>query len=206
MRINRLLLSLVFLTTSAMPQRSALSPPNSPADTASLEVTMKSIQDNLNAVGNVHYAAHWHDYVDDTDGATQYSFEESNVVASPASCWIKYHLKFVAGTALNDRDNGIFLPDVQDLVVTTGEQYANKHYVASGYPTVSAKVDPPIFWLVTRRPENNSQLSVWRKAGEDAFIFTDEETANRVAKAMLHAIELCGGGTKNEAVQNGAEK
>ncbi len=28
--------------------------------------------------------------------------------------------------------------------------------------------------------------------------FRDEETANRVAKAMVHAAELCGGGRKPE--------
>lgn len=30
------------------------------------------------------------------------------------------------------------------------------------------------------------------------FLFHDEEMANRVAKAMLHAVELCGGGSKPE--------
>ncbi len=205
MRINRLLLSLVLLTTSAVPQKSA-PPPSGPADSASLEVTMKFIQDKLNAVGNVNYTAHWHDYVDDTDGILRYSFQASNVVANPANCWIKYHLKIVTGTGLNDRDNGFFLPDVQGFVVTKGEQYENERFVAIGYPSISAKVDPPIFWLVARRPEN-SQLSVWRKPGENAFVFTDEETANGVAKAMLHAVELCGGAAKgSETVQNGAEK
>jgi hypothetical protein len=27
--------------------------------------------------------------------------------------------------------------------------------------------------------------------------FADEDTANRVAKAMIHAVELCGGGDKD---------
>jgi hypothetical protein len=203
LRINRLLLSLALLTISAVSQQSVPSPP---ADTASLADTMKFLQDQLNAVGSVHYAEHWHDYVDDTDGVTQHSFEQSNVAADPASCWIKYHLKIVAGAGLNDRDNGFFLPDVQDLVVTTGEQYANRHYVASGYPNVSAKVDPPVFWLVARRPDDMSRLSLWRRAGENAFVFTDEDTANRVAKAMLHAVQLCGGAKVSETVLNGAGK
>ena len=51
-----------------------------------------------------------------------------------------------------------------------------------------------------------SQLSVWRKAGEDAFVFTDKQTANRVAKAMLHAVQLCGGAKGSETVLNGAGK
>jgi len=200
-------MSLVLLATSAVPQQSVPLPPDPAAGTGSLESTMKFIQDQLNAVGKVNYATHWHDYVDETDGVAQYSFEQSHVTADPASCWIRFHVKIVAGTALNDRDNGFFLPDVQDVVVTTGEQYANKHYIASGYPSISAKVDPSIFWLVTQRPGNYSQASVWRRAGEDAFVFTDQETASRVAKAMRHAVELCGGGPKStETTRNGAEK
>ena len=194
MGINRLLLILVLLTTPAEPQQKVPPPPNAPADSPSLEVTMKFIQDKLNAVGTVNYTVHWHDNAEDTNGVVRMSLEESTVVADPTICWIKYHLKIVDGTALDERDNGFFLSDVQDLAVITGEQYTNKHYAANGYPTVDSKIDPPIFWLVARRSGNKSQLSGGRTAGEDAFVFTNEEMANRVAKAMLHAVELCGGG------------
>jgi uncharacterized protein (DUF2384 family) len=33
---------------------------------------------------------------------------------------------------------------------------------------------------------------------ENRFTFREEEMANRVAKAMVHAVELCGGGAKPE--------
>ena len=204
MRINRLLLSLALLTTSAVPQQSVHSPSDPPADSASLDDTMKFIQDKLNAVGNVNYAAHWHDYGDGTDGLTQYSFKQSNVAADPASCWIKYHLKIVTGTGLNDRDNGLYLPDVQDLVVTTGEQYANKHFL-EGQLTLLSLENRSSHLLArgSKTGKDEPALGV-AKAGENVFVFTDEETANRVAKAMLHAVELCGGAKGSETVQNGA--
>jgi hypothetical protein len=42
-------------------------------------------------------------------------------------------------------------------------------------------------------------LVVERRAGNQAngFYFADEEMANRVAKALVHAVELCGGGNKD---------
>jgi hypothetical protein len=42
-----------------------------------------------------------------------------------------------------------------------------------------------------RSPQNSEPRSK-----QKTFIFRDEETANRVAKAMVHAVELCGGGNK----------
>jgi hypothetical protein len=53
------------------------------------------------------------------------------------------------------------------------------------------------------RPSANTFLNNFFKDSDisiQEFVlhFRDEETANRVAKAMIHAIELCGGGSKPE--------
>jgi len=32
----------------------------------------------------------------------------------------------------------------------------------------------------------------------NSFVFFDEQLANRMAKAMVHAVELCGGGSEPE--------
>jgi hypothetical protein len=42
-------------------------------------------------------------------------------------------------------------------------------------------------------------LVVARGAGNQntGFYFLDEDVANRIAKAMVHAVELCGGGNKD---------
>ncbi len=54
---------------------------------------------------------------------------------------------------------------------------------ASGAPEWSFKIEPPIITLLVRK--NTKETNVLR--------FSDEDMANRVAKAMLHAVELCGG-------------
>lgn len=59
---------------------------------------------------------------------------------------------------------------------------------ASRHHAYEMKVDPPVFVLLVRGPD---------KKGSDFFFF-DEKMANRVAKAMMHAVELCGGGSKAE--------
>jgi hypothetical protein len=52
----------------------------------------------------------------------------------------------------------------------------------------SYKQDPPLFVLKVRKTDK----------GTSGFNFFDEQLANRVAKAMVHAVELCGGGRKPE--------
>jgi hypothetical protein len=51
--------------------------------------------------------------------------------------------------------------------------------------TRESRIAPPLFALAAKRP----------KQGENVFLFSDEDMANRVAKAMIHATELCGGGS-----------
>jgi hypothetical protein len=67
--------------------------------------------------------------------------------------------------------------------LTTGAQRQNKNDAAAGHTTWDARVDPAIFDLVVKGQGNT----------EYYFFFTSEDTANRAAKAMGHAVELCGG-------------
>jgi hypothetical protein len=77
--------------------------------------------------------------------------------------------------------------DVQDLAVMPEEQEFKRAYAADGHPTWEPRVDPPLFLVVARRAANQA----------NGFFFPSEELANRLAKAMLHAVELCGGGSKD---------
>jgi hypothetical protein len=182
------LMSLVLLTTAAMTQQSVAPPPKPPADGPSLEVTMKFIQEKLNGVGTVNFAAYTHDNADNTDFRNRFSEESSNVVADPASCKVTYHYKAVRnGTTMSDGNAYVLLQQVLDLVVMPTEQALKKANIAHGNPQFDTKVDPPMFTLVVR-------VAV----GQNQFSFSDEDTANRVAKAFQHAVELCGGGSKPE--------
>jgi hypothetical protein len=76
---------------------------------------------------------------------------------------------------------------VQDIVVLPQEQNQQKANARSGHPEWTPRVEPALFTLVARRP----------KGVENAFLFSEEEMAGRIAKAMVHAVELCGGGNKD---------
>jgi hypothetical protein len=67
------------------------------------------------------------------------------------------------------------------------EQDFKKKYAAAGHPNREPRIDPPLFLVVARRAANQAI----------GFYFPSEEMANRLAKAMVHAVELCGGGNKD---------
>jgi hypothetical protein len=170
-------------------QRKTVTPPPKPKDEGpSLSETMKFIQTKLNEVGKINFADYVHNNVTNSDWVVQNSSESTNVVADPAACRITYHMKIlVNGDVAFDKDANIPLKEVQDLTVKTVEEDIKTIDVGLGFTTRSYRADPPIFVLTVRRSGN----------GSNAFDFADEETTNRVAKAMVHAVELCGGGNKD---------
>ena len=85
-----------------------------------------------------------------------------------------------------DANVGFLLKDVQHVQALTRLQYFNEQNLATGHPSWSAKVEPPVFVLLVQRPARV----------ENHFVFLDEELRNRAAKAMTEAVELCGGGSK----------
>jgi hypothetical protein len=71
--------------------------------------------------------------------------------------------------------------------VMSGEQDFKEIVLAQGRPPGSYKFDPPVYALKVARPHHTF----------NTFYFLDEDLANRVAKAFVHAVELCGGGSKD---------
>jgi hypothetical protein len=62
-----------------------------------------------------------------------------------------------------------------------------KNLVVAMLGTDRVKTEPGVYWL-----------TVNYLGGESVSLeFLDEEIANRIAKAMSHAVELCGGGSKD---------
>jgi hypothetical protein len=62
------------------------------------------------------------------------------------------------------------------------------YLVRTGDTTKTVKDVPDIYALVIKLP----------KGLDPTLRFYDQEMANRVANAMVHAVELCGGGSKPE--------
>jgi hypothetical protein len=170
-------------------------PANQPAAGASntagptLEVTMKFIQDKLNEVGTVNFAGYVHDSAYNQDAVQKLSSTTSNVVANPGACSLAYHrLVFNGGRKEHNEDVLINLRDVKSIAVLPDEQDWQMYLVRTGDSTKTVKDIPDISALVIKL--NN---------GKDPTIrFYEQDLADRVAKAMVHAVELCGGGSSNQ--------
>jgi hypothetical protein len=177
-------------------------PPPQPAGNGpSLVATMQFIQDKLND----NNKASWIDNAQTArfagmNWADTITHEISNVVADQSQCRISYHLftkhsvayRFIAtsdGKNNKGEDSSFSLRAVQEIVVKPWEQYETEWLAKNGHPdTTVISANPPMTALVVRQPHGV----------ENVFTFTDAALADRIAKAMVHAVELCGGGKTEE--------
>ncbi|MGA3011007.1 MAG: hypothetical protein ABSD72_12180 [Terracidiphilus sp.] len=183
------LLSLPLLLVATASAQRPVSPPPQPVSGPSLAVTMQFIQDKLNGLGQANYAAYNHDNAGkDGDWVTHFSTIDTNVVADPSACKISYHEKRTKDDKVtSDADFWFLLSELQDVVIMPREQLLKRVNTRDGHPTWDARIDPPVYVLTARKDENT----------EWYFYIFDQDLANRVAKAMVHGIELCGGGNKS---------
>lgn len=177
----------VLLCSPGVPQQ-AVAPPPRPADNGpSLAVTMQFIQEKLSHLGKINYAGYVHDNVSGNDWTVQRGWDIGYIEIHPESCVMKWHSRVREnGLLVVEGDQDISFGDVVDVVVMPVEQSWKEKDVKAGFPTRSYKADPPTFVVWARG-----------KVGFSGFVFSDEDTANRIAKAMVHAVELCGGGNKD---------
>ncbi len=179
----------VLLSNQAVAQQS-IAPPPKPADNGpTLAVTMQFIQDKMNEQGKINFALYTHDNSSGEDWPVyQISIEVTNVIAYPATCRISWHKVTTNGGKVGiNRDFSLDLHNVQTFEVRTSTYEAKMEDTANGHSALDKRQDPPYFAVTARSKEN----------AETPFFFTNEEMANRVAKAMVHAVELCGGGRKD---------
>jgi len=149
-----------------------------------LDATMKFLQEKLNEQGKMNWTTLYHDSADSSNWSYTFTFEVAHVSADAATCSVGYHYKVTRDSAvLGERDAQFNLHDVQNLTLIPAEQRQKKNDLAAGHTTWSAKVNPPMFDLIVQAKEH----------AEFYFLLRDEDTANRVSKAMKHAVELCGG-------------
>ncbi|MGO9304995.1 MAG: hypothetical protein ACLP3R_15090 [Candidatus Korobacteraceae bacterium] len=176
----------IALTLSA---QQSVAPPPKPADSGpSLAVTMQFIQDKLNDIGKVNFVTFFQNTADGSTGTNAFTNEVSNVVADQNQCRISLHWKVTKdGSVTQDMDAWFSLRDVQNIVVKPYAQYQSEVNASSGNPNlICTSINPPLTALLVRRPHGVVNM----------FPFTDADTADRVAKALTHAVELCGGGNK----------
>jgi hypothetical protein len=103
--------------------------------------------------------------------------------------------------------------DVDSFAVESFKEYMDRTFAEQGTSDATYSSTPAVYYLTLKGTKKDafsfhSQYSsppgFHAAKSEDStkrdasFIFRDEQTADRVAKAMVHAVELCGGGAKPE--------
>jgi len=200
------------------------SPPAAGAQTnsvPSLAETMQFIQDKVNQQGKIVYIESASFFTGENTQPQQISVESRVIAVDPAgglSLQDDFDLPLNKDPLL--RVDGVFkrktwqlnFKDVEKLEVLNYVDLQNRYH-----PGVSYQCDPLYYELVIHlaagktvkrhtllpsRDKHNHNLIHNYETDENirefALHFRDEETAGRVAKAIIHAVELCGGGSKPE--------
>ncbi len=158
---------------------------------------MQFIQDKLNDIGKVSLASFSQHITDGSTFSNIVVLQVSNVVADPVHCSISYHWTWNQdGMNVWDLDMSAMLPIVQKVVIKPFVQAQNDTNAAEGHPDiVTTSTNPPVMLLIVPSIDKGGRNFI--KGGWiGGFPFTDDDLADRVAKAMVHAVELCGGGNK----------
>jgi hypothetical protein len=215
MRIVTLFLTFVLNASLALAQQSVPLPPQPSADSGpSLEVTLNFIQAKVNQQGAIVYVESWNNTVSGSSSPAKDSSVETHVVAIDPAGGLSLQQTFKSlsntqsGTRMATGTWQMQFKDVEKLEVLNSIDF--KHRKS---PQMVFQNDPPYFEVLvhlvpgktvqhhTVRVENGNNgktIESNDNIGEFVLHFRDEETANRVAKAMIHAVELCGGGSKPE--------
>ena len=209
------------------PQQAVPPPPRPADSGPSLADTMNFIQDKLNAQGRVGYVRTQSNLTGLTyrqfytisnvvaDPATcTLRKEETNNTQIEIEAGREYREggKLLAGEDLvrtQVETSTVHLKDIKDLSVAPMQDEINRGFAQAAHPEISASITPEVFYL---KLNGNGQVFTFhvvytvghqtpqtRESSSDADTLTirDADTADRLAKAFTHAVELCGGGSKD---------
>ena len=183
-------LLILFAVSSAFAQQLDVPLPPKPAGVGngpSLADTMKFIEERLNSTGPVSFINYTHNNITGTDGTSKLTYEMTNVRAGAEGCRIDYHIRLTVNEKVgSDRDVSFSLKDAHEVMMTTEDQSLKEANSKRGNPETAFRTDPPVFSIFVKG----------KNAGLASFKLYDGSLANRITTALLHAVELCGGGSK----------
>jgi hypothetical protein len=184
-------------------QKKPVPPPPKPADEGpSLETTMKFIREKLAERGQVNFTS---------SASTGLKFEPAfnEVTADSSKCQLST-VSVVHGDKEYRFDNSLSFHDVEKIEVILFADHLNRIHIDEGHPEIQETIVPArysvnIFMMTgklahksfsaTARGEAASPENLDKKI--ESILMPDEDSANHLAKAMVHAVELCGGGNKD---------
>jgi hypothetical protein len=213
------------LSIAAWGQQSA-PPQAAPADSGpTLAATMQYIQEKLSEQGQIA----WAETIDNNGMTQRTIAQVSDVMADPAACalytteTVDSTIDLPKGKVLKpgataddlhthmvEMDTTSF-KQIEKITVEKYQDIVHQAYVEAAHPEITVTVTPPVFYVklwasnavftVHTSTTKGSRAPVEKDVASktNGLAFRDEDTANRMAKAITHAMELCGGGvTKKE--------
>jgi hypothetical protein len=166
---------------------------NAPAGDAgpSLEATMKFIEDKVNGIDKVEYAFVQKNPVTGEVMNSATMTHRVHITLNPSTCGLHWEHVWLLGDGSGDPKTiptqpvTVSFKDAQRMEVLTVEEADNRSFAASAKETIAQPTpyELKLYLSSTKKPLQ--------------FYFFDQDLANRVAKAMVHATELCGGGNSD---------
>jgi uncharacterized FlaG/YvyC family protein len=224
------------LSAPALAQVAVPPPPKPADSGPSLAATMQFIQDRMNNQGSVGYietrsnlsAETFRKYyvisgvVADASACTLQTTETYliRIEVDADNTYIEGG-KPVTGDDLLRRyvyTKIIHLRDVESIRVESKQDAINRDNAENAHPEITVSVVPAVYSLGLVASKQvftyHASYTVGKQPAKERdvptkeldFSFRDEETANRLAKAFTHAIELCGGGDKDLFAPTAQEK
>jgi len=196
--------------------------PAKPADSGpTLAQTMQFIQEKLSQQGQVAWAETSSSQPGLT---MRYFVSIGDVMADPAACTlyttytINHTIDLPPGKTLKpgitaddlhiqavETDTAPF-KQIEKITVEKKQDVENQAFAEAAHPEISLTVSPAVYYVklwassavfsghtsTTKGKQAPVEKDVTSKT--NGITIRDEDTANRIAKAMTHAMELCGGG------------
>jgi hypothetical protein len=155
-------------------------------DSMSLADTLQFIQDKMSD-NRLSFKANVTNTTDNTTFETTYVELTSNVTADATQCRISYHFAEWVNNAAQpdpDVDAAFMLKDVDSITVEPMSQNITEADAAAGKSNYNVtSTDPDVTAILVHRPQDLV----------NEIALTDSDMANNVAKAINHAVTLCGG-------------
>lgn len=218
---------LVSQAVPMLAQQAVPPPPKPKDKGPTLEATMKFIQDKMNEQDTVGYAFTQSDLSAETfrvfygvsevfaDAAScalrTVETTDTQIDVAPGYTYSEGG-EPVTGENLSRRNvekATIRLRDVESIRVERLQDIWNRDFAEAAHPERTREIAPPVYGLTLVAPRPvflfHTTYTTGRAAPKefdspsktDMLQIRDEDTANRLAKAFAHAVELCGGGNKD---------
>ena len=150
----------------------------------SLAVTLDFIRDKVGQQGQLAYASSTRDPANNQTWDNQFTVEASNVTSDKSECTVGFHWhSTVDGKQAQDLDSTISFKIVTSAAITSMDDDVARLNAKDGHSAWISQIRPTVWVLLLQKSDGHT----------NTIDFRDRDMAERVAKAVRHAADLCGG-------------